>query len=127
MNRRSFITKSAGALAGLTAGGVLLPTLAQEGNPSAGMIDRNTENAINGSLRWLATQQHQDGSFGVGNYAGNVAVTSLCGLAFMAGGYQPGRGAWGEHVTRAVRYILRCEDPNNPGFLNSNRAAFHGP
>jgi hypothetical protein len=129
MNRRSFLTRGTGAVLGLSAGGMMWSALAQDGNQAAGMIDRNTQTAIDGSLAWLAqpAQHHQDGSFGTGQYAGNVAITSLAGLAFMAGGYQPGRGRYGENVTRIVRYILRCEDPTQPGFLNSRRNGFHGP
>jgi hypothetical protein len=127
MNRRSFLTRGSGALLGLTAGGALWRALGQDENQAAGMINANTQGAINRSLAWLATQQHADGSFGTNQYHGNVAVTSLAGLAFMAGGYQPGRGQYGEHVTRAVRYILRSEDPNTAGFINTARGAFHGP
>ncbi len=131
MNRRTFLTRGAGAVLGLTGGGVLLRSLAQEGNQGAGMINRAADQAITDSLRWLSRQQHgggqNDGAFGTGNYTGNVAVTSLAGLAFMAGGHQPNRGQYGEVVTKAVQYILRCEDQNTPGFLNARQAAFHGP
>ena len=127
MNRRSFLTRGAGALLGLSAGGLLWRTSAQDVNQAAGMITPNTQRAIDASLEWLSRQQHQDGSFGTGQYQGNVAVSSLAGLAFMAGGYQPGRGRYGEHVTNCVRYILNCEDQNRRGFLNNQRAAFHGP
>jgi Prenyltransferase and squalene oxidase repeat len=126
VDRRTFLTKSTGALLGLSAAGVA-DMFAQEGHPAAGMIDRNTDTAINASLDWLARQQHADGSFGTNQYTGNVAVTSLAGLAFMSGGHQPNRGRYGEHVTRALRYILRCEDPGIAGFLNNPRAQFHGP
>lgn len=126
MNRRSFMTRGAGALLGLSAGGLLWRAIAQNGNQAAGMINAATQNAIDRSLAWLAREQHRDGSFGTGAYRGNVAVTSVAGLAFMAGGYQPGRGRYGENVTGAVRYIVRSEDRNRPGFINSQNA-FHGP
>src|SRR5262245_29692436 len=132
MNRRTFLTRGAGAALGISGGGVLLHSLlAQDGNQAAGMITQGTQNAIDQSLNWLSRQQHvggnTDGSFGTGNYTGNVAVTALCGLAFMAGGHQPNRGRYGEIVTKTVRYILRCEDPQTPGFLNARQAGFHGP
>jgi hypothetical protein len=126
VDRRTFLTRSAGAMLGLTGGSLLLRGYAQD-NPAAGMINQNTQTAINNSLRWLAGQQHPgDGSFGTGQYHGNVAVTSVCGLALMAAGHQPGRGQYGEHVTRAVRYILRSEE-NNSGFLNNRQGVFSGP
>lgn len=132
MNRRSFLTRGTGAMLGLASGGMLWRTLAQEGNQARGMITENTQRAIDGSLAWLAQQQHQGGqtggSFGTGQYHGNVAVTSLAGLAFMAGGNQPGRGRYGDVVTRTIRYIISQEDRvAHPGFLNAPRSAFHGP
>jgi hypothetical protein len=103
--------------------------LAQEVHPARDMINANTQRAIDGSLGYLAGAQHADGSFGTGAYHGNVAVTSLAGLAFMAGGNQPGRGRYGDHVTRAVRYIIGTEDRFGPnaGFLHTQRNALHGP
>lgn len=127
MDRRTFLTRSTAAAFGLSGAGVIWQALAQEGNQAAGMITPGTQNAINGSLEWLSRQQHQDGGFGTGQFNGNVAVTSLAGLAFMGAGYQPGRGRFGEHVTRAVRYILRCEDQNQRGFINNRQAGLHGP
>ncbi|MBM3994832.1 MAG: terpene cyclase/mutase family protein [Planctomycetes bacterium] len=129
MNRRTFLSQSAGSLVGLAGAGVLGSVAAQEVNQAAGMITPATQRLIDNSLDWLAAQQNrQDGSFGTGNYSGHVAVTSLAGLALMAGGHQPGRGRHGEKVTRAVEYIVRrCEDPNVPGFLNSPRGFNHGP
>jgi hypothetical protein len=127
MNRRTFLKTGAGAVLGMTGAGALCQALGQDVNQAAGMINRNTQFAIDGSLTWLAAQQHQDGSFGTGAYSGNVAVTSLAGLALMSAGNQPGRGRYGEHVTRAVQNIIRHEDPNIPGFLNNQRAGFHGP
>src|ERR1700722_11564217 len=135
MNRRTFMTRGSGAVLGLAGGGMLLQSLAQEGNQGQGMINDATRRAIDVSLRWLAGQQVQqagqqlDGAFGTGQYQGNVAVTSLCGLALMAGGHQPGRGLFGDQVTKAVRYILSQvqRDGQNAGFINSQRGQFHGP
>lgn len=131
MNRRSFLTRGAGALLGLGGGGVLWRTLAQEGRDGAmtrGMITEPTQRAIDAGLAYLANVQLPDGSWGTNAYRGNVAVTALGGLALMAGGYQPGRGRYGRNVTAAVNYILRNEDQfQHPGFLSSGRGATHGP
>ena len=124
MNRRTFMTRGGGP--GLAGGGASLRGKAIWPSQSltAGHRDKIQE-----SLRWLAQQQAADGSFGTGAYTGNVAVTSLAGLAFMSAGNQPGRGAFGANVTAAVRYILSCEsrDAQTPGFINSRRSASHGP
>ena len=63
------------------------------------MITPRTQNAIDQGLAYLHTNQHANGSFGTGQHQGNVAITSLGGLALMAGGHQPGRGRYGHAVT----------------------------
>src|SRR5262249_38031292 len=70
-------------------------------------------------------RQHADGSYGMGQYQGNVAITSLSALALMAGGHQPGRGAYGDIVTKALRYGLDQDDGR--GYLISRAGASHGP
>jgi hypothetical protein len=128
-NRRQFLARGAGAALGLSAGGALWRVLAQEdAHQARGMITAPTQEAIDAGLAYLAAQQGQDGGFGTGQHQGNVAITSLGGLAFMAGGHQPGRGRYGANVTRAVRFILdHAENNPNGTFLHNARASFHGP
>ena len=59
------------------------------------MMTPETDEAIQTGLAWLARNQNADGSFGSGTYRGNIAVTSLAGLAFMSSGSSPGRGPYG--------------------------------
>ena len=47
------------------------------------MMTPDTDKTIKDGLDWLARTQNDDGSFGSGPYRGNIAVTSLAGLAFM--------------------------------------------
>src|SRR5438552_2426907 len=107
-------------------GGLSRPGHAQE-NQAAGMITPAAQDAIDAGLDYLARRQNPNGSFGTGQYAENVAITSLAGLAFMAGGHQPDRGRYGSHVTKAVKNILDHETraPHGAtGYLNNpNRAA----
>jgi hypothetical protein len=90
------------------------------------MITREAEAAIERGLSYLARNQQADGSFGTHNYQGNVAVTSLAALAFMAGGHLPGRGPFGRLVTHALEFVLAQADrrggygPGHPsGFLHN--------
>ena len=76
-------------------------------------------------LDWLATQQNADGSFGSGAYRGNIAVTSLAGLAFMASGSTPGRGPYGAQIDKALQYVMDNTSPS--GFISVPNAATHGP
>ncbi|MEO1513038.1 MAG: prenyltransferase/squalene oxidase repeat-containing protein, partial [Planctomycetota bacterium] len=74
-------------------------------------------------LEWLASQQGPDGAWDAGRYGKNVAITSLACLAFMADGHLPGRGRYGEHVERGLRFILDNVAEN--GLITSD--ASHGP
>ncbi len=48
-------------------------------------------------------------------YQGNVAVTALCGMAFLSAGHTPGRGRYGQHVEKAAEYLISQARPN--GFI----------
>mgnify|MGYP001052966354 FL=1 len=89
------------------------------------MITPETDRAIQNGLAWLARSQQPDGSFGSGTYRGNIAVTSLAGLAFMAGGSSPGRGPYGANVDKALTYVMDNTSP--AGFIAVAAASTHGP
>jgi len=92
---------------------------------AAEMVTPAAERSIERGLAFLAAAQHEDGSFGSASLRGNVAVTSLAGMAFLAGGSTPGRGPYGSHVRRALDYVLdRCQPS---GFIIEPRATSHGP
>jgi hypothetical protein len=136
-DRRQFLFRGAGLGVGLLAGGAALRALSDDerlpdGRQSRGMITPAAQDAIDRGLRYLATHQNADGSFGTGGHQGNIAITSLCGLAFMAGGHQPGRGRYGRVVTRALEYVLSSETPTyqglaTPGFLYNRNGMMNGP
>lgn len=69
------------------------------------------DGAVNRSLAWLAAQQQPDGSFPSMDVA-QPAVTSLCVLAFMSHGHNPGEGPYGQRLERAVDFILSCQKEN---------------
>lgn len=64
--------------------------------------------AIERALGWLASRQQPDGSFPTLE-TGQPAVTSLCVMAFLAGGHLPGDGPYGAQLERAVDYVLGCQ------------------
>jgi hypothetical protein len=92
---------------------------------AAELITPDTDRAISDGLAWLARQQNEDGSFGSGAYRGNIAVTSLCGIAFMASGSSPGRGPYGLAIDRALAYVL--DNTSAAGFVCVSGSATHGP
>ncbi len=66
------------------------------------MMTPETDQAIQAGLAWLARIQSADGSFGSSTYRGNIAVTSVAGLAFMSSGSSPGRGPYGRRLKRRL-------------------------
>jgi hypothetical protein len=121
LTRRRFLAKSGLATLALVGGsraaseqGDALP----DGSQAKDMITPAAQSAIDQGLAYLAGEQERrrDGSFGTAQYTGNVAVTSLAGLAFMAGGHVPGRCAYGKVVTKALDYVLEHE--NGRGLLH---------
>jgi hypothetical protein len=69
---------------------------------------KRVEKAVDRALAWLVSQQQPDGSF-LAIDTGQPAVTSLCTLAFLSRGHQPGRGPYGAVVTKAIDYVLQCQ------------------
>ncbi len=125
--RRDFLRRGGAAGLGLAFG---LPTHANQGadrlpGPDADYRDFLTPDAlraIDRGLAFLANTQLRDGSFGDSpTYHGNIAVTSLAGLALLAGGHTPGRGPYGLAVQRALDFVLAKEQRNPPGFLNNSQ------
>lgn len=77
-----------------------------QNQPLADEITPALDESVKKGLAYLAGVQNEDGSFGGGRYAKNVAITALAGLAFMADGNVPGRGQYAGQVENALRYIL---------------------
>lgn len=117
ISRRRFLAAAAAPLA------VPLFTLGDDEPRDASavrdMITPEAQKAIDRGLEYLARTQHESGAWGDRQYHGNVAVTSLAALAFMAGGHQPGRGQYGKNVERALNYVISKESREKPGFLYS--------
>jgi hypothetical protein len=69
------------------------------------------EGCVDRALAWIATQQEDDGSFPTRIMA-QPAVTSLCVLAFLSRGHQPGTGPYGAQLNRAIDFVLSCQKPD---------------
>jgi hypothetical protein len=96
------------------------PPTSAENNPLAEEITPELDAAIAKGLGVLARMQNADGSFGENQFGRTVAVTSLACLALMADGNLPGRGAYGEQVSRGLDYVLRHVGEN--GLIATNTA-----
>ena len=76
------------------------------------LLTPETKVAIRAGLKWLAEQQHPNGSFGsVARYQGNVGIAGLVGLAFLSSGSTPGRGPYGAALSRVIDYLISCSTP----------------
>ena len=94
---------------------------------AAKLITPAAERSIERGLKWLGSQQHEDGGFGDGAFRGNVAVCGLAGMAMMSGGSAPGRGPYGGQVNRCVDYLLASAQPS--GFIagpDASRGPMYG-
>lgn len=89
------------------------------------MITTGAQRSINDGLAFLAQRQQDDGSLGSGQFLRNPAICGLAGLAFMAQGSTPNRGAFGVQVERCVEFIL--EQVGSDGFIGSRNSQTHGP
>ncbi|MEO6598027.1 MAG: prenyltransferase/squalene oxidase repeat-containing protein [Planctomycetota bacterium] len=102
--------------------------------PAFAEPDADVEAAVARGLTWLASEQNKNGFWhgvvgsrggGSGSYvpitsldlqiatgSGHLGVTALCGMAFLAGGHLPGRGAYGDRVLSAMNAVLSCIQEN---------------
>lgn len=99
------------------------PEASAENNPTANEITPELNEAVKRGFEYLKTQQNSDGSFGRGRYGRHVGITALCALAYMADGNLPGRGPFGEQVSKALEFVLAHS--TETGLLAAE--ASHGP
>ncbi len=132
MIRRSLVT---GALL-LTIGSTVL---AQDEPRFTRPVDVTPEQAaaVEMGLEWLAQRQNGDGSWTakVGYKLNNdyeytkisshVGVTSLACMAFLAGGYLPGRGTFGQAVERGLDFVLSCAKEDGYITMSGTRMYSH--
>lgn len=131
-SRRQFLALGSGLVLGLwkSAPRLLADNRERlsEGSDTKKLITPEAQKAIDRGLEYLVQHQHDDGGFGDRQqYYGNIAITSLAGLALMAAGHQPGRGRHGKAVKSALQYVLDHEDRSQPGFLYIPNTQAHGP
>jgi len=94
-----------------------------QNNPIQGEITPELGDSVDRGLRYLASIQNPDGTFGRNRYSRNVAVVALAGLAFMADGNLPDRGRYGEVVRKALDFVIASS--TETGLLVAEGS--HGP
>ncbi len=99
------------------------PKNSAENNPLAGEMTEALHTSVQKGFEYMKNQQNSDGSIGRGRYGKHVGITALCALAFMADGNLPGRGAYGEEVSKALEFVLAHS--TETGLLTGEPS--HGP
>jgi len=91
-------------------------------------ITTQQESAIEKACGWLAKCQGRDGSWSSSQHGENyqVAMTGLAGLALLAAGNTPGRGLYGDHVSKAVKYLLKLQDKSGHISSGSDGRSMYG-
>jgi len=74
------------------------------------------DRSVDRGLRFLSSQQQSDGSFPT-EISAQPGVTSLCVMAFLARGHQPGKGPYGSQIERAIDYVLDIQEPHNGAMM----------
>ena len=77
--------------------------------------------AVGKGLEWLSKTQQADGCYS--RNSSSAAITSLCGVAFMSAGNLPGRGKYGDNVTKCVKFV--CNASQESGLIAADLT--HGP
>ncbi|KAA3605699.1 MAG: prenyltransferase [Planctomycetota bacterium] len=104
--------------------------------PANSPLSREGLDGAERGLRYLARTQEASGGWrGDVGYklqdqyqtwrkgAEHLGVTSLAGMAFLAGGHVPGRGPYGETVQKAVDYILKYV--RSDGYITGNETRMY--
>ncbi len=74
--------------------------------------------SIDRGLAWIADQQHEDGSFGVGGSKQPSGVWALCGMAFLAKGHVPGTQPFGKVLEKLI--LKLAEIQRDDGYLSDD-------
>jgi len=78
--------------------------------PIADEMNQETRDAIKRGLEWLKKNITKEGGINSGG-GDNVAIVSLAGIAFLAGGSMPNDGPYGVEVAQTLDYVLKnCQD-----------------
>lgn len=134
LSRRQFFQRALqpAAAAWLASGCLGSLALADKLGPGRGfrpddadMLTKEAQKAIDAGLAYLAGQMQDDGTFGSSYPRRGIALAALAGLAFMAAGDTPGRGQYGQHIDRALRFVL--DHTTDSGYITVPGETSHGP
>lgn len=82
--------------------------------PAVSRLAPDVDAAVDRGLAYLGRVQRPDGTF-PGENGGTAGVVGLCGMAFLAKGYTPGHGPYGQALDRCIDYVVKGQAGN--GYL----------
>jgi hypothetical protein len=91
---------------------------------------QEVEKSVDRALLWLSSHQATDGSF-LTLPQGQPAVTSFSVMAFLSRGHQPGLGPYGQHINRAIDFVIASQKSDGllslqpPGPVHEDQGASH--
>jgi hypothetical protein len=88
-------------------------------------ITPEQERAVDRGLSWLAEHQAADGSFR-GQGGRHAGVTALGAISMMEAGNLPGRGKYGDNVSRALRFVLNSAQESGLIVADDSQAPMYG-
>jgi|GEM_PF-6065239 len=74
-------------------------------------------------LKYLATQQREDGSLGPEGHGQSVGVVGLSGLAFLASGSKPDAGEYRVQITRAMDFVQK--KGSETGYMRGDKGSMY--
>lgn len=74
-------------------------------------------------LKYLVTQQREDGSLGPEGHGQSVGVVGLSGLAFLSSGSKPGAGEYRVQITRAMDFVRK--KASETGYMRGDKGSMY--
>ncbi len=82
----------------------------EEEDPLA-QYEQKVDEAVDRGLTYLAEAQQEDGTWPSG-WGKNTGIASLCVMAFLAKGYTPGTGQYGDAINKGIDFVLNSRQEN---------------
>jgi hypothetical protein len=76
------------------------------------------DRAVDRGVAFISKGQQPNGSF-LTALEGQPGVTSLCVMALLARGHQPGKGPYGAQIDRAIDYVLDMQHPTDGSIMST--------
>src|SRR5438034_11630990 len=89
-------------------------------------ITPKQKEAVEKGLIWLANHQGKEGSYGGDGMGRHAGITGLAGLAFMQQGNLPGRGKYGDNVTKCLDFVLGASQESGLISADNSQGPMYG-